>query len=255
MPNPFGIGGFKKGNKLWLGMHHSQETKNKLSELRKGSKLTPEQKAKLSMALRGNQNTLGYRHTEGTKKKMSAAHKGKRPFLNRRHTKEAREKISAGLRGNKNTLGHKATTETRIKLSKSHIKIKDKLSKIAKELWSNPIYIEKTIKALERRPTLPERIFNEMTPRSIRYVGNRAWWQKLNDGHRHNPDFKVTGQNKVIEIFGDYYHRPGTKKDDPQKLISLYAQAGFDCLIVWEKEIYRRPEQVLERVNNFLIRQ
>ena len=112
-----------------------------------------------------------------------------------------------------------------------------------RKLWANPEYRNKVLKANKKWPTKPEKTFNEITPACIRYVGNSAWWRKLNDGKHHNPDFKVTGQNKVIEIFGDYWHR----NDDPQKLIDLYAKAGLECLVFWEREVYENPEQVKEK--------
>jgi len=118
----------------------------------------------------------------------------------------------------------------------------------AKQLWQNPEYIKKSLKALEKKPTNPEKVFDDMTPEIVRYTGNRAWWRKLDDGKNHNPDFKVTGQYKVIEIFGDYWH----KGEDPQELIDLYALAGIECLIFWEHEVYEKPQQVMERTHNFI---
>lgn len=117
-----------------------------------------------------------------------------------------------------------------------------------KKLWQNPEYVKLFFKATKKRPTKPEKVFDEMTPDIIRYTGNRAWWRKLNDGKNHNADFKVTGQNKVIEIFGDYWH----KGENPQNLIDLYAQAGLDCLIFWEREIYDNPKGVLNKVEGFI---
>ncbi len=60
--------------------------------------------------------------------------------------------------------------------------------------------------------------------------------------------FKITGQNKVIEIYGDYWHR----NDNPQDLINLYKQIGYDCMIFWEHEIYDYPERITIKVNNFI---
>jgi len=130
--------------------------------------------------------------------------------------------------------------------ARKNIGLKNKVH--MKKLWQNPETVKLFFKATKKRPTNPEKIFDEMTPDVIRYTGNRAWWRKLDDGKHHNPDFKITGQNKVVEIFGDYWHR----NDDPQELIDLYAQAGLDCLVFWEKEVYKNPEQIKERVNNFI---
>ena len=98
----------------------------------------------------------------------------------------------------------------------------------------------------------PERTFNEMTPGIVRYVGDASWWRKFPNGAHKNPDFKITGQNKVIEIWGNYWHRKGTKYDDPKKLINLYNQVGLQCLVIWENEVYNNKEEVAERVNKFI---
>ncbi len=165
-------------------------------------------------------------------KLLSKKFKGKNnPNFGKHHSKKTKQKIG---KASKRKI---YSEETRRKKSQTMIKI-----------WQNPEYIKKTLKATNRKPTNPEKMFNEMTPDIIRYTGNRAWWRKLDDGKNHNPDFKITGQNKVVEIFGDYWHR----NDEPQELIDLYAQAGLECLVFWEKEIYENPEQIKEKVNNFI---
>jgi len=73
--------------------------------------------------------------------------------------------------------------------------------------------MEALLRTIKKRPTNPEKLFDEMTPDIIRYVGNRAWWRLLPNGKYKNPDFKITGQNKVIEIFGDYWHRGENPQD------------------------------------------
>lgn len=102
--------------------------------------------------------------------------------------------------------------------------------------------------AINKRPTKPERVFNELTPEEVRYIGNRTWWRKLPNGKYKNPDFKVTGQNKVIEVHGDYWHRG----EDPQELINQYKQIGLDCLVIWENEIYNNPQEVLNKTQLFI---
>lgn len=122
------------------------------------------------------------------------------------------------------------------------------ISKISKSNWLNNEYKNKVLTSCEKRPTKPEKIFDEMTPPNIRYVGNRAYWKTLLDGSHKNPDFKVTGQKKLIEIWGNYWH----KNHDPQGLINQYKQIGYDCLIFWENEIYHHPALILEKVREFL---
>jgi len=167
----------------------------------------------------------GKRLSNKTKIKISKANKGSR------RSKEARKKISE-----------------KVKERCSNPDYTKRMSEIAKKLWQNPAYVKKMLKATNKRPTKPEQLFDKMTPNIVRYVGNRAWWRKLNDDHNHNPDFKVTGQNKVIYVHGNYWH----KGENPQDLINLWNQSNLDCLVIWEDEIYKQPDEVLNKVINFI---
>jgi|GEM_PF-3404173 len=139
--------------------------------------------------------------------------------------------------------------------------VRKKISKANKGRKIGEEEMKRRILSWKIRPTKLENIFNNMTNKNIRYIGDGSWWRKLNDDHYHNPDFKVTGQNKIIEIFGDYWHR----NDNPQELIDLYNQAGLDCLIIHEKEFYplnnsptkrilteKYKQEILKKVNNFI---
>jgi len=91
-----------------------------------------------------------------------------------------------------------------------------------------------------------ERFFNEITPDNIRYVGDRKLWIKTKKRNR-NPDFIIKGQKKVIELFGDYWH----KGENPKYKIKEYNDVGYKCLILWESEIYNETGKILERVKEF----
>jgi len=82
----------------------------------------------------------------------------------------------------------------------------------------------------------------------LRFVGAGDWWRKLPDGKHKNPDFKLTGENKVVELYGDYWHR----NDDPNDLIEQYNLLDIECLVIWESEWKNNRESVLERVNDFI---
>jgi G:T-mismatch repair DNA endonuclease (very short patch repair protein) len=115
------------------------------------------------------------------------------------------------------------------------------------ELWKDDTFKAKVLNRLNQRPTLPEKILSARFP-GLNYVGNGAWWRTLPNGKSKNPDFKVPHQNKVVEVYGDYWHR----NDDPQELIDLYKQAGLDCLVIWEKEIKQTPEIVSAKIAHFI---
>ena len=69
-----------KGRKSpFYSKHHTEETKNKMSETRKGKHHTEETRKKLSETRKGKKHPFyGKHHTEETKNKMSEAHKGEK---------------------------------------------------------------------------------------------------------------------------------------------------------------------------------
>ena len=76
--------GFRKGHKPWnKGIPHTEETKRKVSEAKKGTKASEETKRKISEANKGN----------------------KHPFFGKHHTKESRKIISENLKSKTNVKG------------------------------------------------------------------------------------------------------------------------------------------------------
>lgn len=142
-----------------LGKRHSEETKKKIGNRKRGIKPPPKSKEtceKLSKALmgrkfsietinkmreinKGNKHSLGHKHTpesklkirlarlgtyrsEETKKKLRARFIGKKGyFFGKHHSLEARIKMSIAATGNKYCLGRVVSEESKIKSSLSHI--------------------------------------------------------------------------------------------------------------------------------------
>jgi hypothetical protein len=148
--------------------------------------------------------------------------------------------------------------ETRKKLAtwkgrKHSIETKKKMSDTRKAIWADEEFKKRICatfpKAQEQRPNGLESKFMALTQSpNLKYVGNGEWWRLLPNDQRKNPDFKITGENKVVELFGNYWHR----NDDPAELQDLYKQVGIDCLVIWEKEINEQPEKVKEKFNQFI---
>lgn len=234
----------EKGKENIRKAHRSQEVRDKIRKARLGTILSEETKEKICQIVRKN-------YGEGIKMGFQ---KGHLDFL----TKESRKKIGlasslrpSGFKGKHHS--ERAKEIDRIK----HLGIKHKnpmsekgrnnIRKVMRELWQDPEFRKKMIKSFEvsnnHRPTNPEKIFDELTPEYVRYVGNGKWWR-----NHHNPDFKITGQNKVIEIYGDYWHR----NDDPKDRIKEYKEVGLDCLVFWEHEVYNDTQKILEKTLEFI---
>jgi len=98
-------------------------------------------------------------------------------------------------------------------------------------------------------PNKLETYFDLITSEDVYFVGDGTLYVTLKDGSKKNPDFKVHGQRKFIELFGDYWH----KNENPELLIQKYKEIGFDCIIFWESEIKKMSKEDIKKiVDNFI---
>ncbi|MCK9370949.1 NUMOD3 domain-containing DNA-binding protein [Candidatus Dojkabacteria bacterium] len=97
--------GFKKGE-----FKHSEETKRKLSEMKKGKKPSKEAIENMRKA------QVGRKHSTETKEKIRLANLGKK------HTEESKRKMGERSKGNKWNVGKKYTEERKRKISQSRLK-------------------------------------------------------------------------------------------------------------------------------------
>ena len=90
-------------------------------------------------------------------------------------------------------------------------------------------------------PNIPEkRVLELAVPYGFKFVG---------DGNFYigtlNPDF-YNGEDKVIEMFGDYWH----KGENPQDRIDFFNERGYSCLVIWESDL-KNIDKVLQRIISF----
>jgi very-short-patch-repair endonuclease len=88
----------------------------------------------------------------------------------------------------------------------------------------------------------------------FKYTGNLSTWVGSTIGVK-NPDFMSSvGKKQVIELLGEYWHqkRPNIRfHQTAEGTKEHYQKAGFNCLIIWDYEIKKDPQQVLQKIKAF----
>ena len=88
-------------------------------------------------------------------------------------------------------------------------------------------------------------ILQEIYPGRIEFVGYKNSKIKIAG---LEPDFIFTdGQRKVIEHFGNHWHKP----EEEQERIDRYATEDWECLVIWESELYD-VETLKQKLLNFI---
>ena len=201
----------------FLGKHHTEQTKHKIRIIHLGS----HQKQLIKFI-----NTLKCRIRKLTQRQLGL-HSSYPYWL---HSPEIREKTRKSMKGKTFTESH------RLNLGESNRKRAQN-----ETLEQKSKRVRRTIEASWKRPTSLEikleEIINIACPNEYKYTGNGSF---IIGGS--NPDFvNCNGQKKVIEGFGDYWHQGQNIQDK----ISKYAGFGFDCLVIWEHDLYGKSEKEL----------
>ena len=160
---------------------------------------------------------------------------------------EVRKKISQKLKGRPHPWARGDNNPLR------NPKIIEKIKRTRRLKYNGGWYSKEGIKKIARnlpeefkRPTKPEKLFIQMIKKYsllFRYVGDGALWIG-----GMNPDFVHLHENKVVEIFGEYWHRD----EDPQERINAFAKYGWNCMVIWEYELKKEESEVLRKVVEWL---
>jgi hypothetical protein len=264
----------KKGTPAWnSGKKMSPEIIeiNRLSHT--GLKASAKTKAKMSLAHKGNKSNTGLKMADESKRKMSETHKGKlspervsilQEFWDRPGYKERQSKSHLGLQNSlgfkhgqsfkdnvsKRMTGRLVTETTRERLSNSlkgipksaEHKVKYQLTRTNPERFAE--WNRNVLKASHAKPNRKETYFlsilDHLYPNQYKYVGDG---EVIIGGK--NPDFiNINGQKKVIEFYGDRWHQG----ENPQDRIDIFAQYGFDCLIIWQSELLKKPDRIMKKI-------
>jgi hypothetical protein len=249
--------GFKKGHKCWTeGL--TKETDSRILKMSNKSTLT--RKGIHFTKKRGNQfganNPMyGKKHTEETKKKIGAVHR------NKVVSKDTRELMRLNNLGCKNPMYGKQHSEETInklkKINNGRVFSKELLKKMSdgqKKVWQNDVYAKKMIKLFHMSPNKTECclmvIIELLLPDEYKFVGDGA----VVFGGKCPDYINITGKNKIIELFGDYWH--GKKKTGKENFevererIDHFYKHGYQTLIVWEHEL-KNTDKLKQKIIDF----
>lgn len=207
------------------------------SNSRKGQHNSPEHNARISAS-----NKIAYQNP--ALKEMTSK-RSKMLF----ETTDLRQRVSKAQKGRKRTPEQIAAWKIRMdKWIEEHgyphtgYKLnEEQLQRLSESHKGKPLNeaqlasLEKAHKAAlaQLKPTNPEQkleaLLNYYCPKQYRYTGDGSFAI----GNLH-PDFtNCDGQKKVIEVYGDYWHRG----ENPQDRISAFAKLNYNCLVIWEHEL------------------
>lgn len=117
--------------------------------------------------------------------------------------------------------------------------------------WGNEIsrniLVSRIIKGLKLKQNQLESklnlLLNNILPGEYKYVGDG---EIIIGGF--NPDFiNCNGKKKIIELYGDYWHKTMKYLERDPRRIKAYKKYGYKTLIIWEKEL-KDIEKVKNRV-------
>jgi very-short-patch-repair endonuclease len=203
-----------------------------------------------------------YKRTEEHMRNMSLALKG------RKISKETRRKVSLAKLGKPSLLkgrpspmrgkhqyegfGEKMSLILKGRKGKPHSKERKQNIRLAfQKLWQNSNYRERQLsaifKSLAIHPNKPETVLlnllQQLYPNEWKFVGNGS---KLIGGK--SPDFINERGKKIVEHYGDYFHKDETDSGRARK--RHFKKFGFDTLIIWEHEL-QNLDSIAKKIENF----
>lgn len=134
----------------------------------------------------------------------------------------------------------------------------ERLKKTAKDRWANLSETEK-IAQINRFIQAPknkthgtklelfvEEVCSELP---MRRTSGGKFWLTFKNGKKKNPDFKVNGQRKVVEV-GDteFWHT----EEEIRETISLYSEINYKCLYLTDRDVDSGADHVRSLVIPFI---
>lgn len=213
------------------GVPRPDWVRKKISNSHKGLKMSKEHRLNMIKAKKA------YYSTEDGYKKLAEARKHNKGYVRtEKHRIIARENSQKYLR-----------EHPEIKAKIHSDMAKDKYSKTMKELFKDKEYKEDRLRKMRKgvsqhiKPNKVEtkllKLLNIACPYEYKFTGN---YDVIIGGKC--PDFtNINGKKKLIEVYGDYWHSEKkigrTKEKEELYRKEHYLKYGYDCLILWEREI------------------
>lgn len=118
------------------------------------------------------------------------------------------------------------------------------MSEKAKERWKDSEFAKKVFgtRGLSKEENKLFAVLQENWPNYWHYVGNG----KLRIGGKY-PDFINKEHKKIIELWGDYYH----KGQNPQDRIDLFKQHDYSCIVIWASEL-KDKINIINKVSKYV---
>lgn len=110
--------------------------------------------------------------------------------------------------------------------------------------WKDPEFVRKQIQSRNVRQNKAEKLLESLIDRfpGFCFTGDGKF---ILAGKC--PDFTHFRKKLIIELFGDYWHKP----EEVEPRIKLFEQNGYKTLVVWEHEL-GDPNSVLLRITGFV---
>lgn len=192
----------------------------------------------------------------------------KKHGIARRSRKEARRlignkrlnlKISRGVkRFYKEHPEHRHVIGEKTKAAMQNPNIREKMSIIKKEQLKDPKYRQRNAEARFAACQLSP---NKLEKRIISIINlGELPFEFVGDGkvvlYGTVPDFiQCNGKKQIIEVFGDYWHRKGSKGSGVRSEAgrkSLYSKLGYTTLILWEHDIRKMTDgEIYDTIKRF----
>jgi very-short-patch-repair endonuclease len=233
------------------GRVFTEEHLRHLSECRIGKKPSPEARANHKAAMNRpdvkaklakykfqpghaqTKGTTGRKMSEEQKLKISRATKG------RPHSSAHQDAVNAAI----HTPEVKAKQMEYLKKRWANEKEHKKASEKSFAMWKLPDHHRKVFynwgKKINKAESKLQNILDELYPGEWEYVGNG----KRSVGGKC-PDFVHKEKNAVVELFGNYWHKP----EEEQQRKDFFIEQGYECAIVWEYTMKERGKEYVSEL-------